>query len=81
MITFKFFFLVPNDPSRLLRYLIETLFIVHCETQLNMICPLGADPERRYGRVYNRPWCQGLDQPSTTTTTTTASNTNMINLL
>ena len=55
--------LVPDDRSWLLRYMIETLFIVHAETKLNMICPVGQDVERTYGQVYDVLWCRGLDHP------------------
>ncbi|CAF2133358.1 unnamed protein product, partial [Rotaria magnacalcarata] len=51
---------LPDDPPKILRYLIETLFIVHGETKLNMICPLGGDPERRYGRDLDLIWCRDL---------------------
>ena len=55
---------VPDDCSAFLRYIIETLFIIHGETKLNMICPIGDDPERRYGRPYNIPWCANMNHPS-----------------
>ena len=57
-------FLVPESCSSLLRLVIGTLFIVHCETKLNMICPIGGDPDSRYGRPYNLNWCKGLAQAS-----------------
>jgi hypothetical protein len=63
--------LVPDPCSSLLRLIIETFFIVHGETQLNMLCPIGGDPDRRYGRPYDLVWCKGLAQPSSTSTTTT----------
>ena len=56
-------FAVPDDRSVLLRYILETLFIVHGETKLNMICPIGIDPEKRYGRAYNRVWCANFSRP------------------
>ena len=56
---------VPDPCSSLLRLVIETLFIVHGETQLNMLCPIGGDPDRRYGRPYDLDWCKGLVKPST----------------
>ncbi|CAF1029938.1 unnamed protein product [Adineta ricciae] len=56
----KIIAVLPNDCSLLLRYLIETLFIIHCETKLNMICPLGGDPERRYGPPFEPIWCDNL---------------------
>ena len=56
-------YLVPDDRSSLLRYIIETLFIVHAETKLNMICPVGKDAGRTYGRAYHLFWCRGLDHP------------------
>ncbi|CAF2185656.1 unnamed protein product, partial [Rotaria magnacalcarata] len=44
----KIIAVLPTDESTLLRYIIETLFITHSETKLNMICPIGIDPEQRY---------------------------------
>ncbi|CAF5226849.1 unnamed protein product, partial [Rotaria magnacalcarata] len=32
---------LPTDESIILRYIIETLFIIHAESKLNMICPIG----------------------------------------
>lgn len=61
-----FLFLVPDDRSILFRYIIETLFVVHGETKLNMICPIGIDPEKRYGRCYNLVWCANLNRPLST---------------
>ncbi|CAF4688056.1 unnamed protein product, partial [Rotaria socialis] len=49
----KIIAVLPTDESIILRYLIETLFIIHGETKLNMICPIGIDPEQRYGRPYD----------------------------
>ena len=60
--------LVPEegeDCSTILRYIIETLFIIHGETKLNMICPVGGDAEKRYGRPYHLLWCANLIHPST----------------
>ena len=54
---------MPDDRSIILRYIIETLFIIHGETKLNMICPIGGNPERRYGRPYNLIWCHNLNRP------------------
>ncbi|CAF1164481.1 unnamed protein product [Adineta ricciae] len=54
---------LPENCSKLLRYLIETFFITHCETKLNMICPSGGDPERRFGRAYDLVWCYNLNRP------------------
>ncbi len=72
--------LVPDDRSIILRYIIETLFILHGETKLNMICPLDGDPQQRYGRPYDPVWCANLNHQSiistTTTTTTTTLNQN-----
>jgi hypothetical protein len=69
---------VPDDRSIILRYIIETLFVIHGETKLNMICPLGrgGDPEERYGRPYNLVWCANLNHRSIISTTTTTSNQN-----
>ncbi|CAF3966750.1 unnamed protein product, partial [Rotaria sp. Silwood1] len=55
----------PDDCSTILRYIIETLFIIHGETKLNMICPLGGDVEKRYGRPYDLVWCANLNHSST----------------
>ncbi|UJR18818.1 hypothetical protein I4U23_021946 [Adineta vaga] len=66
----KIIAVLPNDCSTLLRYVIETLFIVHCETKLNMICPLGGDPEKRYGPPFNSIWCENLHNDSSSFTTT-----------
>ena len=63
--------LVPDDHSTILRYIIETLFIIHGQTKLNMICPFGGDPERRYGRAYDRVWCDNLNRRSISRTTST----------
>ncbi|CAF4217186.1 unnamed protein product [Rotaria sordida] len=62
---------LPDDCSMILRYIIETLFIIHGETKLNMICPLGGDAEKRYGFPYNLDWCDNLNQSSMSTTTST----------
>ncbi|CAF1517477.1 unnamed protein product, partial [Rotaria sordida] len=62
---------LPDDCSTILRYIIETLFIIHGETKLNMICPLGGDAEKRYGRPYNLHWCADLNPSSMSTTTST----------
>ncbi|CAF1325304.1 unnamed protein product [Rotaria sordida] len=56
--------ILPDDHSILLRYIIETLFIIHGETKLNMICPIGSDVERRYGPPYNSVWCANLNYSS-----------------
>ncbi|CAF1317099.1 unnamed protein product [Adineta steineri] len=56
--------ILPNDHSIILRYIIETLFILHGETKLNMICPLGGDPHQRYGLPYDLIWCNNLNHPS-----------------
>ncbi|CAF1566022.1 unnamed protein product [Adineta steineri] len=61
---------LPDDCSITLRYIIETLFVIHGETKLNMICPIGGDPEQRYGRPYDPIWCVNLHQPSVCTVTT-----------
>ena len=51
---------VPEDRSTVLRYVIETMFVIHGETKLNMICPIGGDPKKRYGRPYQRRWYNDL---------------------
>ena len=33
---------------------------MHAETKLNMICPIGGDIEKRYGRPYDYIWCENL---------------------
>ncbi len=64
--------LVPDDRSIILRYIIETLFIIHGETKLNMICPIGNnDPERHYGRAYDLVWCTNLNRRFVSSTTST----------
>jgi hypothetical protein len=52
---------VPDETSLILRYIIKQLFVIHGETKLNRICPIGGDPEKRYGRPYNLVWCAGLN--------------------
>lgn len=59
---------VPENSSIILRYVIETLFIIHGETKLNMICPIGGDAEKRYGPVYKKDWYANLKQSSGSTT-------------
>jgi hypothetical protein len=58
------FLIVPQDESILLRYIIETLFIIHGETKLNMICPIGIDPQQRYGQPYDDKWYYHIKQPA-----------------
>jgi hypothetical protein len=65
---FVYIDLVPDDTSFILRYIIKTLFVIHTETKLNMICPIGIDPQQRYGRPYKLVWCIGLKHPSISTT-------------
>ena len=60
---------VPDETSLIVRYIIKTFFVVHGETKLNMICPIGGDPEKRYGRPHNLVWCADLNHPSISTTT------------
>ncbi|CAF4999167.1 unnamed protein product, partial [Rotaria socialis] len=59
----KIIAVLPTDESVILRYLIETLFIIHGETKLNMICPIGIDPEQRYGRPYDHQWYYHIKHP------------------
>ncbi len=54
---------MPDDSSVILRYIIETMFIIHGETKLNMICPIGGGPKQRFGRAYNLVWCYDLNRP------------------
>lgn len=72
-ITFSFdCCVVPHDQSVVLRYVIETLFITHGETKLNMICPIGSgDPEKHYGPPHHVVWCKDLNRPFKCTTTAT----------
>lgn len=69
---------MPDDRSIILRYIIETLFVIHGETKLNMICPLGlgGDPEQRYGRPYDLVWCANLNHHRSIISTTTTLNQN-----
>ncbi|CAF3837493.1 unnamed protein product [Rotaria sp. Silwood1] len=60
---------LPDDRSILLRYLIETLFIIHGETKLNMICPIGSDVMQRYGHPYHLVWCANLNRLPMVTST------------
>ena len=60
---------MSDDHSITLRYIIETLFIIHGETKLNMICPLSGDPEQRYGRPYDLVWCTNLNRRLVSTAT------------
>ena len=62
---------MPDDCSVILRYIIETLFIIHGETKLNMICPIGGDPQKRFGRPYDLVWCYDLNRPFVATATST----------
>lgn len=74
--------------STLLRYIVETLFIVHGETALNMICPLGGSAETRYECGYDPEWCRHIyprpvssNPTPTATTTTDPSLSNMMTSL
>ncbi|CAF4742524.1 unnamed protein product, partial [Rotaria socialis] len=60
----KMIAVLPDDKSILLRYFIETLFIIHGEPRLNMICPNGLDPKKRYGKPYLHDWYQQINHPS-----------------
>ena len=40
-----------------------------------MICPVGGDPERVYGRPYDHVWCHGLQHPHASQTTAAATTT------
>ncbi|CAF0955805.1 unnamed protein product [Rotaria sordida] len=48
----------------IVRLYYDTLFIIHAETKLNMICPIGGDVEQRYGRPYDLVWCANLNHSS-----------------
>jgi hypothetical protein len=54
---------VPDECPKFLRYILETLFIVHGETELNMICPLGGSPHRRFGSPYQRDYFHYVGRP------------------
>lgn len=47
------------------------MFIIHGETKLNMICPIGGNAERRYGRSFDLVWCQDLNHFSKTNRSST----------
>ena len=72
--------LVPDETSLILRYIIKQLFVIHGETKLNMICPIGCDPEKRYGRPYNLVWCAGLNPPTISTTISSRQQHNTIQM-
>ena len=61
--------------------MIETLFIGHAETKLNMICPVGVSPRRLYGRAYDLSWCRNLDHLPTSIILPNASRPDMTTLL
>ncbi|CAF4032794.1 unnamed protein product [Rotaria sordida] len=48
--------ILPDDQSKILRYIVETLFIIHGESKLNMICPVVTNVEQRYGGSYKVDW-------------------------
>jgi hypothetical protein len=54
--------LVPDDCSKILRYIIETLFIAHGEPKLNMLHPLGIDPTQKHGHVTDQVWCANFNR-------------------
>ena len=61
---------VHDQASKILQYIIETLFIIHGEIKPKIICLLGGDFARRYGRAYNGHWRKDLKRqrmPQTTT--------------
>jgi hypothetical protein len=58
---------VPSEESFPLQYIIETLFVVQCEPKLNMICPMGTDPQQRYGLPYDQQWYTRLHHQAVTT--------------
>jgi hypothetical protein len=61
--------LVPDETSLILRYIIKILFVIHDEPKLNMICPIGGDPQQRYGRPNELVWYANLDHRSMSSTT------------
>ena len=58
--------IVPDNASSLLRYVLETLFAIHGETQLNMIRPLEVARDCHYERTFDLDWCRDLVVPSST---------------
>ncbi|CAF1146438.1 unnamed protein product [Didymodactylos carnosus] len=75
---YKIIVVLPDGCPKFLRYILETLFIIHGETELNMICPLGGSPHRRYGCPYQRDYFRYVGRPPTilfdTTNNPCASN-------
>ncbi|CAF5198610.1 unnamed protein product [Rotaria magnacalcarata] len=69
----KIIAVLPTDESIILRYIIETLFIIHAESKLNMICPVGIDPQQRYGQPYDDQWYHHIQHPALPTTESTLS--------
>ncbi|CAF3465460.1 unnamed protein product [Rotaria socialis] len=69
----KIIAVLPQDESIILRYIIETLFIIHAESKLNMICPIGIDPQQRYGRPYDDQWYHHIKHPALPTAESTFS--------
>ena len=61
--------------------MIETLFIIHGESKLNMICPIGIDPEQRYGKPYDQQWYHHIKHPALPTTESILSLIETINEL
>ncbi|CAM4850476.1 unnamed protein product, partial [Rotaria magnacalcarata] len=69
----KIIAVLPTDESIILRYIIETLFIIHAESKLNMICPIGIDPQQRYGKPYGDQWYHHVKHPALPTAESTFS--------
>lgn len=61
--------------------MIETLFIVHTEANLNMICPVNTVRLRNYERTGARFWCRGLAHPPLPIVSSSASTVDMITTL
>ena len=60
---------VSTENLLILQYIVQQLFVIYGETKLNVICSVGSDPEKRYGRPYNLVWCADLNHLSISTTT------------
>lgn len=66
--------IVPDNASRLLRYVLETLFAIHGETQLNMIRPLEVARDCLYERTFDLDWCRDLVVPTSASLETNNSH-------
>ncbi|CAF5220622.1 unnamed protein product [Rotaria magnacalcarata] len=69
----KIIAVLPTDESIILRYIIETLFIIHAESKLNLICSVGIDPQQRYGQSYDDQRYHYIQHPALPTAESTFS--------